>query len=70
MSKITATVVKELRDITGAGFMDCKKALEEADGNKESAISILNEKGLASAAKKADRSTSEGLIVSYIHTGG
>ncbi|MBF16001.1 MAG: translation elongation factor Ts [Chloroflexi bacterium] len=70
MSKITATEVKELRDITGAGFMDCKKALEEADGNQESAITILNEKGLASAAKKADRSTSEGLIVSYIHTGG
>ena len=60
----------QLRDITGAGFMDCKKALEEADGNQESAITILNEKGLASAAKKADRSTSEGLIVSYIHTGG
>ncbi|MFL2664357.1 MAG: translation elongation factor Ts [Dehalococcoidia bacterium] len=70
MSKVTATEVKELRDITGAGFMDCKKALEEAEGNQESAISILNEKGLASAAKKADRSTSEGLIVSYIHTGG
>lgn len=70
MSKVTATEVKELRDITGAGFMDCKKALEEADGNQESAISILNEKGLASAAKKADRSTSEGLIISYIHTGG
>ncbi len=70
MSKITATEVKELRDITGAGFMDCKKALEEADGNQESAINILNEKGLASAAKKANRSTSEGLIVSYIHTGG
>jgi len=70
LSKITATEVKELRDITGAGFMDCKKALEEADGNQESAINILNEKGLASAAKKANRSTSEGLIVSYIHTGG
>ncbi|MBA31226.1 MAG: translation elongation factor Ts [Chloroflexi bacterium] len=70
MSKVTAKEVKELRDITGAGFMDCKKALEEADGNQESAISILNEKGLASAAKKADRSTSEGLVISYIHTGG
>ena len=70
LSKITATEVKELRDITGAGFMDCKKALEEADGNQESAINFLNEKGLASAAKKANRSTSEGLIVSYIHTGG
>tara|TARA_Y100000748_G_scaffold290131_1_gene276524 strand:+ start:937 stop:1443 length:507 start_codon:yes stop_codon:yes gene_type:complete len=70
LSKVTAKEVKELRDITGAGFMDCKKALEEADGNQESAISILNEKGLASAAKKADRSTSEGLVISYIHTGG
>jgi elongation factor Ts len=67
---VTAAQVKELRDKTGAGIMDSKRALEEVDGNIEKAESLLNEKGLASAAKKAGRETSEGLVVSYIHTGG
>ena len=67
---VTAAQVKELRDKTGAGIMDSKRALEESEGDIAKAESILNAKGLASAAKKADRSTSEGLVVSYIHTGG
>ena len=67
---VTAAQVKELRDKTGAGIMDSKRALEESAGDIVKAESILNAKGLASAAKKADRSTSEGLVVSYIHTGG
>ena len=67
---VTAAQVKELRDKTGAGIMDSKRALEESEGDITKAESILNAKGLASAAKKADRSTSEGLVVSYIHTGG
>ena len=67
---VTAAQVKELRDKTGAGIMDSKRALEESAGDIARAESILNAKGLASAAKKADRSTSEGLVVSYIHTGG
>ena len=62
--------MKELRDKIGAGIMDSKRALEEADGDIEKAEAILSEKGLASAARKADRSTSEGLVVSYIHHGG
>jgi elongation factor Ts len=66
---ITAAVVKELREKTGAGMMDCKKALTETDGDIEKAISYLREKGIAKAAKKAGRATSEGLIVSYIHPG-
>ena len=70
MSNINATMVKELREKTGAGIMDCKGALEESDGDIAKAEAILNKKGLASAAKKAGRSTSEGLVVSYIHTGG
>ena len=67
---VTAAQVKELRDKTGAGIMDSKRALEESDGDFAKAEAILSEKGLASAAKKSDRSTSEGLVVSYIHTGG
>ena len=67
---VTAAQVRELRDKTGAGIMDSKRALEESAGDIAKAESILNAKGLASAAKKADRSTSEGLVVSYIHTGG
>ena len=67
---VTAAQVKELRDKTGAGIMDSKRALEESAGDIAKAESILNAKGLASAAKKADRSTSEGLVVSYVHTGG
>jgi|TARA_B100000959_G_scaffold277470_1_gene334144 elongation factor Ts len=67
---VSAAQVKELRDKTGAGIMDSKRALEESDGDLDKAETLLNQKGLASAAKKADRETSEGLVVSYIHTGG
>lgn len=67
---ITAQMVNELRTATGAGLLDCKKALTEANGNAEEAATILRKKGAASAAKKADRATKEGLIESYIHVGG
>ena len=67
---ITAQMVNDLRIATGAGLLDCKKALTEADGNIEAATTILRKKGAASAAKKADRVTKEGLIESYIHVGG
>ncbi|KXU35913.1 elongation factor Ts [Cephaloticoccus primus] len=67
---ITAKMVNDLRIATGAGLLDCKKALTEANGNAEEAATILRKKGAASAAKKADRATKEGLIESYIHVGG
>jgi elongation factor Ts len=67
---ITAQMVNDLRGATGAGLLDCKKALTEANGNVEEATTILRKKGAASAAKKADRTTKEGLIESYIHVGG
>jgi elongation factor Ts len=67
---ITAQMVNSLRGQTGAGLLDCKKALTEANGNVEEAITILRKKGAASAAKKADRTTKEGLIESYIHHSG
>ena len=67
---ITAQMVGDLREKTGAGLLDCKKALTEANGNVEEAITILRKKGVASAAKKAERATREGLIESYIHLGG
>lgn len=67
---ITASQVKELRQKTGAGMMDCKKALTETNGDMEKAIQYLREKGIASAAKKADRVATEGLVASYIHAGG
>ena len=67
---ISAQTVKELRERTGAGMMDCKHALTEADGDIERAIDILREKGLAAAAKKAGRIASEGLVEAYIHGGG
>lgn len=70
MTKIDATMVKELRERTGAGMMDCKRALAEVDGNMEKAIEFLREKGLAAANKKAGRSTSEGVVEAYIHGGG
>ena len=70
MADISAELVKELRERTGAGFMDCKKALTETDGDLDAAIALLREKGLAAAAKKAGREAREGLISSYIHTGG
>jgi elongation factor Ts len=67
---ITAKMVNDLRIQTGAGLLDCKKALVEANSNVEEAITILRKKGAASAAKKADRTTKEGLVESYIHVGG
>jgi elongation factor Ts len=70
MADISAELVKELRERTGAGFMDCKRALTDADGDLDKAALILRDKGLAAAAKKADRDAREGLVSSYIHTGG
>ena len=70
MADISAELVKELRDRTGAGFMDCKKALTEAGGDLDKATAILRERGLAAAAKKSSREAREGLVSSYIHTGG
>jgi elongation factor Ts len=70
MAEITAALVKKLRDITGAGMMECKAALTEANGDIEAATTILRTRGLAQATKKAGRSTNEGLIGSYIHMGG
>ncbi|WP_289021880.1 translation elongation factor Ts [Desulfobacter postgatei] len=69
MAEITAQMVKDLRAATGSGIMDCKRVLAEADGDMENAIDLLRKKGLAKAAKRAGRSTSEGIIYSYIHTG-
>jgi len=69
MSNITAKLVKELRDKTGAGMMDCKKALNETDGDIDKAIEWLRKKGIASAEKKSGRVAAEGSIGSYIHTG-
>lgn len=68
--EITASMIKELREKTGAGIMDCKSALKEANGDSEKAVDILRKKGIAAAAKKVGRATSEGLIHSYIHAGG
>ncbi len=68
--KITSQMVKELRDKTNAGMMDCKKALGETEGDMEKAIDFLRQKGLAVARKRAGRSTSEGVIQTYIHAGG
>jgi elongation factor Ts len=70
MTEISAQLVKQLRDQTGAGMMECKAALKEANGNLDEANTILRKRGLAQAAKKSGRSTSEGLIGSYIHMGG
>jgi elongation factor Ts len=70
MADITAQMVKEIRDRTGAPFIDCKKALEEVSGDFDKAIEILKIKGVAKAAKKLGRETPEGTIASYIHAGG
>lgn len=70
MATITAGLVKELRDKTGAGMMECKAALTEANGNMEEAITLLRKRGLAQAAKRAGRATAQGVITSYIHMGG
>ena len=69
MANISTAQIKELRDMTGAGIMDSKRALEDADGDIKAAAAALMEKGLASAAKRAGRDASEGVIESYIHTG-
>jgi elongation factor Ts len=70
MATITADQVKQLRDKTGAGMMECKAALAEANGNLEEAITLLRKRGLAQAAKRAGRATAQGMIGSYIHMGG
>ncbi len=70
MSEVSAQQVRDLRDKTGAGFMDCKVALRESGGDFEGAVRYLRERGLAAAAKKAGRATAEGAIGSYIHAGG
>lgn len=69
MADITATMVKELREKSGAGMMDCKKALQETEGDLEKAVEYLRKKGIAAAEKKADRAANEGRIESYIHPG-
>ncbi|WP_136810602.1 translation elongation factor Ts [Desulfosediminicola flagellatus] len=68
--KITSQMVKDLRDKTAAGMMDCKKALGETDGDMEKAVDLLRQKGLAVAAKRAGKATSEGTVATYIHAGG
>jgi elongation factor Ts len=70
MAEINAAMVKKLRDLTGAGMMECKAALTEAGGDIEAATTILRKRGLAQAGKKAGRATKEGLVGSYIHMGG
>ena len=70
MADISAGLVKELRERTGAGFMDCKRALEETGGDLDKAVVLLRERGVAAAEKKSGREAREGLVGSYIHTGG
>lgn len=70
MSEVNASSVRDLRDRTGAGMMDCKKALAEVNGDVEKAIVYLREKGLAAAAKRAGRTAADGLVEAYIHAGG
>ncbi|MDM8552678.1 translation elongation factor Ts [Desulfobacterales bacterium HSG2] len=70
MATINAAMVKELREKTGAGMMDCKKALGECDGDMDKAVDFLRKKGLATAKKRAGRAMKEGVVESYIHTGG
>jgi elongation factor Ts len=70
MVKVTASMVKDLREKTGAGMMDCKKALQETEGDMEKAIDYLREKGIADSSKKSGRIAAEGVVASYIHMGG
>lgn len=70
MAEITASQVKELREITGSGIMDCKRALQDCEGDMDKAVAWLREKGIASAAKKSGRIAAEGIVDSYIHAGG
>ncbi|HHG74720.1 MAG TPA: elongation factor Ts, partial [Persephonella sp.] len=67
---VDAKLVKTLREMTGAGILECKKALEETNGNLEEAVELLRKRGIAKAAKKAGRETKEGIIHAYIHAGG
>lgn len=67
---VTVEQIRALREMTGAGIMECKEALEKTDGDQQKAITLLREKGFAQAAKRADRVTTQGLIEAYIHTGG
>ena len=69
MADVSAKLVKDLRDKTGAGMMDCKKALKETDGDADKAVEWLRQKGIASAEKKSGRTAAEGSVGSYIHTG-
>lgn len=69
MAKVDMNLIQQLRDRTGVGMMDCKKALEEADGNIDKAVEILRKKGAAVALKRADKATSEGMVHAYIHPG-
>jgi elongation factor Ts len=69
MAEISAQMVKELREATGAGVLDCKKALTESNGDFEAAVEILRKKGLSTAAKKSSRDTNEGVIGTYVHAG-
>lgn len=68
--KVTASEIKKLRDETGAGVVDCKKALTEADGDYKKALTLVKERGLAKAEKKADRDTNEGAVFAYVHATG
>jgi elongation factor Ts len=70
MAEVSAQLVKELREKTGAGMMDCKKVLAEAGGDLDKAVELLRKKGLAAAAKKSSRAATEGAVASYIHMGG
>lgn len=70
MATITTAMIKQLREATGAGILDCRKALEQADGDYEKAVDFLREKGLAMAAKRADRAASEGVVELYSHGNG
>ncbi|MBM4170120.1 MAG: translation elongation factor Ts [Ignavibacteria bacterium] len=70
MAVVTTELIKKLRNQTGAGMMDCKRALEETDGNMEQAIEYLRKKGAATSAKRADRETNQGVVEAYIHAGG
>ena len=70
MAKVSAAIVKELREKTGAGMMDCKNALSEVNGDMEKAVEFLRKKGLATAQKRAGRALNEGIVQSYIHMTG
>lgn len=70
MPSVTVELIKTLREQTGAGVSDCKKALEDSDGDLDQAVAALRQKGFEQAARRADRETSQGLVESYIHTGG